>query len=338
LLRRIECEGAPRDLGLAQGRACRDAVRDHVARAGAPLRRRPYPVLTPWSSGSQLGVGAGREIIRHYPHLAERMAGLALGSDVPLESLVSSLLTVSPPSTSASLHAPAVALADEASGAAMTFAARTFAPSPVPSARPVLRRSRPEVGFASVELTLPWLASAIAGVNSEGVAVLLARSDVGGERGAPPGLLVQECLQRFGSLDGCLDWCMKRSAAGNALLFIAHESEGAAAVEFTLDEAGGESRRVIRPSDGLLIEGMSSAAELALRKQRQPLADSAGSSVDESVVGAEGSLDWLALADESCRGDVPRSLAVRLEPASRQLIVQPVDAAQSERRTELVAT
>ena len=37
----------------------------------------------------------------------------------------------------------------------------------------VLRRSRPEVGFASVEVTLPWLATAIAGINEGGVAVAM---------------------------------------------------------------------------------------------------------------------------------------------------------------------
>ena len=324
MLESIECEGAPRDLGFAQGRACKDAVRDHVSRSGARLRRRQrvpavLNALAPWSSGPVLGESAGREIIRHYPHLAERMAGLALGADLPLESLVASLSQPAP-SSSATLNAPGTALAVGAAGTAQegqVFATRSLAPSLVPGAGWVLRHSRPEVGFASVEVTLPWLASSIAGVNTEGVAVLLARSDISDGRGAPPALLVQECLQRFANIDGCLDWCLKRSASGRALLFIAQASGGVAAVEFE-----GSERRVIRPSDGLLIEGARPAAEAKLRKAR-------------AAVDAEA-IDWVSLAGGGERP--PGSLTLELLPSSRRLIVQASDASQSEHRTELVAT
>ena len=179
MFERIECEGAPRDLGRAQGRVWKDAVRDHVSRSGAVLspRRSLLSSLRPWSSGTLLGRGAGREMLRHYPHLSERMAGLALAADLPFASLVASLAQPAQ-SSSTGLTAPGIALAGEAVGEAGAFAARTLAPSLTLSGRWVLRQSRPEVGFPSVELTLPWLASAVAGVNAEGVAVLLARNDV----------------------------------------------------------------------------------------------------------------------------------------------------------------
>lgn len=316
-IERVECAGAPRDLGRAQGEAFKHAVRDHVARSGAALRRRRSPVLTAWSSGPVLGAGAGREIIRHYPHLSERMAGLALGADLPLDSLMASLVQPAP-SSSAFLNAPAVALASEELGEGGVFAARSLGTPSTPCARWVLRRSRPEVGFASVELTLPWLVSAVAGVNSEGVTAVMARSDVGGGRGAPPILLVQECLQRFASIDGCLDWCLKREAFGRALLFVADVEGGVAAVEFE-----GSERRVIRPSDGCLIEGVSSAAAAELRKARERHPDPPFDA---------GSLDWVALAASDGAEGEPRgrdlagSMSVHLESAARRLSLHRVNA------------
>ena len=345
MLQQIECIGAPRDLGLAQGRACRDAVRDHVARSGATLRR-PRPLLAglaalaPWSSGKVLGEGAGREILRHYPHLAERMAGLSLGADLPLESLIASL-TRPAPSSSAVLHAPALALAGEAAGDAGSFACRTLVRSPLLGGRFLLRQSRPEVGFPSVELTLPWLASAVAGVNSEGVAVLLARCDASGDRAAPPLLLVQECLQRFAGIDGCLDWCMKRSVGGRARLFIADGEGQVAAVEFAGDERRPNERRVIRPTDGLLTEGASAAVAAELRKARSsPASADSGALAWEAALGA---VDAFAAAEpDRGRHGVASGLAgwmtVRLETSSRRLIVQETDAAGFERRAEFVAT
>ena len=39
MIRAIECEGAPRDLGLDQGRACREALAQAFAALPAPRRR-----------------------------------------------------------------------------------------------------------------------------------------------------------------------------------------------------------------------------------------------------------------------------------------------------------
>jgi hypothetical protein len=320
LLESIECEGAPRDLGIAQGQACRAAVRDHVARSGASLRRRRYPVLTPWASGSVVGSGAGREIVRHYPHLAERMAGLALGADLPFESLVGSLLAPAATSSEA-LCAPALALACEESAAGGAFAARTLVETETSGAAWVLRHSRPEVGFASVEVTLPWLASAVAGVNAEGVAAVLSQNGASSSGGVPPLLLVQECLQRFASIDGCLDWCLKRGAEGHATIFLAHSAGGVAAVEFD-----GSERRVIRPTDGLLFEGASASAEAELRKMRAQGSDPARKA---------GAFDWAALASEEIGR--PRTLTVELDPSTCRMVVQWGGASGSDRRAELVA-
>ena len=67
----IRCEGAPRALGLDQGRRCAEQVRAWFAARGQSHRARwVRPRLT---GGAALGAGVGREVVRHFPHLVERM-------------------------------------------------------------------------------------------------------------------------------------------------------------------------------------------------------------------------------------------------------------------------
>ena len=106
----------------------------------------------------------------------------------------------------------------------------------------VVRRRRPEVGFSSAEITLPWLATAVAGINQAGVAVAMAPRSASYGGGVNAGavnprndphavLLVQECLQRFEDLGGCLEWCRKRPRSGNISLIIADAAGRLARVE-----------------------------------------------------------------------------------------------------------
>ena len=71
-MQRIECEGAPRDMGWDQGRACRDALRRAVGLLpGLPLLlrdARTRDVL--------------QEIRRHFPQQYEQLLGMARGAQV----------------------------------------------------------------------------------------------------------------------------------------------------------------------------------------------------------------------------------------------------------------
>jgi hypothetical protein len=101
------------------------------------------------------------------------------------------------------------------------------------------------VGFASLEVTLPWLVSSVAGVNSAGLCAVLAsipRSIPGTD---PPSLLlVQECLQRFEGIEGALDWCLQRPASGDLSLLLADASGALASIELR-----GRERRLARSCD-----------------------------------------------------------------------------------------
>ncbi len=207
----------------------------------------------------------GREIVRHYAHLSERIQGLASGARLSIDSVMELFVRAARDELAGDpLFAAGLPLA-RSTEAGDTKLARTLAVAASSGSTWVARRSAPEVGFASIELTLPWLATAIAGVNEAGVAAVFAPRPPGGHSectrsSAPsPILLVQECLQRFDSIEGCLDWASKRPVAGNACLLVADAAGGAAAVEIE-----GEERRVTQkldPSDPSSGLGPASAME-----------------------------------------------------------------------------
>jgi len=172
----IECRGDPRAMGFAQGRSCRPAVRARVVHAGAATRKRVLRALLPLTTGRVLGRGMGREVIRHYPHLSERIQGLARGADLPFEALMELFVrAVSGAAADRALSAEAAVAVGSTGERGGLVVARALSGSGVPGSAWILRHSRPEVGFASHEVTLPWLASAVAGVN-EGLCRLVQQA------------------------------------------------------------------------------------------------------------------------------------------------------------------
>jgi hypothetical protein len=286
----IECAGHPRDMGLAQGSALGSAIRAEVARAGLAVRRSRLPSLRSLTVGPVRGRGAGRELFRHFAHQAERLEGMARRADVPLDSLLELHLRLRAGGVQAGLLARRSTLCARNAredGAKRTvherplpIAKRTVHERPLPIAKRtvlerslpaangdevgwIVRESRPAVGFRSIEITLPWLVSAVAGVNEGGLAVaagpmLWGAAGLGGW--APSVLLVQECLQRFEDLGGALDWCRKRPVEGEQSFVLADASGATATVLAT-----GRERSVQAGEGELYLEGGELPAEPAAR-------------------------------------------------------------------------
>ena len=247
----IECSGHPRDLGFEQGLALRSVIREQVAGAGLPLRRRRWPGLSAFASGGVRGSGAAREMIRHFTHLAERADGLARGADVPLDSLLRPL--VPPESEKATALG---ACAGNFRGTPGAGILRTL-----PGFPGLVRRSRPEVGFASVEVSAPWQVSALAGINEAGLAVAWVPAAGESQFPAMPrdvlvpplpvaDLLVQDCLQRFEDVEAAIGWCTNRPAAGEATILMADAAGNRSSVHF-----GRGGRTVERGKGGALLAG-----------------------------------------------------------------------------------
>ena len=246
----IECEGSPRDLGFDLGSSFRDALRGRYENAD---RLDQLRLRVGWLDARARRLE--RDLQRYFPQQAEALDGAARGAEVPFAWLVETLAHVD---DDPSPWAASLVLSASGGGSAEAFCSRTI---PVGAA---LRRSRPESGFRSIELTLPWLPTALAGVNEAGLAVAAAaepRGLVTAGCAAPAVLLVQDCLQRFASVDAALDWCTGRPSGGRATLHLSDASGEVAGVR--VEPAG---LRVQRPIDGLLLTTAADARPVELAK------------------------------------------------------------------------
>jgi hypothetical protein len=285
----ISCEGAPRDVGGDQGRAC------------AALLGSAYDAL-PGRERARLRLGRldpelrrlARDLARYFPRQAEAIDGMARMARVPRGWLVERLARdlCSP---EGAVRGSALAAGVELAGGS-ALAARSCTPGFI------LRRSAPEGGFRALELTTPWLTGSLAGVSEAGLAVAVVRG-VGGDTStacaAPAALLVQDCLHRFESLEGALDWCLGRPASGPATLVFADADGEIAGVSIS-----GERRSVLRPAAGLVLAG----------------------EVDEPVgVEADKALRELApLAPASLVRGLASDIAA-LDPVGRRIAVAEID-------------
>jgi hypothetical protein len=253
----IACEGVPRELGFAQGRARRGWLRAWLGRA-------------PWPAPDDVR-RLDRDLWRHHPQLAERTGGLALGAGVSRRALVAALARPGGPIAPASLAGPALALEDARGGPLVV--ALVHPPLGAEDAL-VLRSARPDAGLAALEATLAWLAPGLAGVNEAGLAVAASaetRAPGAGDACRVPALaLVTDCLQRFASADAAVEWCLRRPAGGVATLVAADASGRVVGAS-----VAGDARRALAPEGGLLVGSGPEPlrAELAKAVRATPVRD-----------------------------------------------------------------
>jgi len=241
-MQRVTCEGAPRDLGLDQGRACRDAIR-------ADARALGWDAAAGWLAAWRRPRGAAprralaRDLARHFPHLDERTTGLAAGAALPREAL---LVLLEEELADAPVAAVGIAPAD---GGAPRVAARLR--MPLPPTGLIARTARPDGGYPYLALTRPGLGPALAGVNERGLAGAVECLDPPAARGArrercavPGALLLDQCLERLDTVEKALEWCERRPGGGRARLVFAD----AAGVVGALDLDGDTRARCEAPA------------------------------------------------------------------------------------------
>ncbi len=233
----IECEGAPRDLGFDQGTHCR-AVLNAAYRSRSRWQRARLRLLAESDACRRVRL----EIRRFYPQQAEMMQAMARASRVPVSWLIA-ILTGNLPTA-----APADALV-LAAASAMTDRGGLLARALPGDA--IVRRSRPESGFRSIELTQPWRTAPLAGVNEAGFAVACVSNSGGvaeSRHAASAALLAHDCLRRFDGLDGAISWLLVRPGGGKSTLVLTDLSGEIAGVSIDGDE-----RMVFRPADDLIV-------------------------------------------------------------------------------------
>lgn len=287
----LECAGAPRDLGLDQGTAARDAIRREVGRSRR-CARAADPTL---------------DLDRYFPHLGERLAGIARGARVARTELVARLVRDE-------LGGISIGVGPHRSGAGAPLLARAI-DLPRDRAMPlVARRLRPDHGCASLSVTLPWLPAGLVGVNEAGLAASCTPIPAAGAPGAPPLLLLEDCLLRFETAEAAVDWCLRRPAGGTAALVFADARGGLAGAL-----VDGARRRPLQPVEGVLV-----AASGALRHEGVEKACAGAARLDAADLHAIlASHEGAAQAgDETpCRHGEREGTAaiVLLDPAARTL-------------------
>jgi len=269
----VECAGAPRDIGLDQGRECRALLRARFRSLPGWERLRLRMARSDPATSR-----ASRDMRRHFPHQAEALEGMARGAGVP-RAWLAQRLAREHAADSASAACEGVGAGDRG----QRLLARSVAGDVI------VRRIRPDGGFESLELVRPWLTSGLAGVNEEGLAMLCARvGDEPGDCAAPAVLLARDCLQQFDSVAAALEWCTGRPAGGRATLLLADAGGELAAVE-----VAGSGRRARCADGGPLVAAptdRSAAIEKSLGAARSVTAESlvraltGGSNVDECVL------------------------------------------------------
>ena len=289
MLREFQCEGAPRDLGFDQGRACRNDLRGHFARSRFWER---------WSI--RLGVNEkrrvrfARDLKRYFPQQSEALEGMVRGSDVPRRWLFSVLEQELGADVPTRIGAAAALAADASRAGGAPIVARTL------DCEPVIRYSQPDGGFASVELTLPWFTAALAGVNEGGLAatwVSLPGEFVENGCAAPAALLIQDCLARFDSIRGAADWCTGRPCGGRGVILLAD-----AGGDVTAIEVDGRVRTVRAPEAGMAFAGDETDASASLRAEAKPDLGMAAKTFGGSVAGIDPVGRRIALLDGATGG------------------------------------
>jgi hypothetical protein len=229
-VRVVECSGAPRDLGRDLGTALCAEVRAAVAEQGT--LRGALTSLRETAATTRLH----RDLRRYFPHQAEWLEGLALGTGVTVRVLVRALAQSCAPG------APQGVVVGAVSGTAVAIAGA------VPRAA-VWRRVAPEGRFRSLEVSLPAASAPVIGVNEAGLAVAVAEQRALPGRFAPPlALFARDCLERFERVEPALEWCLARPAAPGGSLVLADANGELAGVY-----AGGSERRALRPPSWLVL-------------------------------------------------------------------------------------
>jgi hypothetical protein len=236
----LPCAGAPRDLGLDQGCAARDAIRAdaraHGFSVAATLLERVQA-----SQRADVHGAIARDLARHFPHLAERAAGLAAGAGVVQAALLDALARELDGETQQGLDC-------EAGASANALEVRIAEPWPLTGF--VVRRCAPDGGYANLGFTRPAHVGSLAGVNEHGLAgvAIPIAAPAQGERCMAPGiLLLDQCIERLDRVEKALEWCEHRPGGGRARLFFCDATGASAAIDIDGEK---RHRRAVSPIAG----------------------------------------------------------------------------------------
>lgn len=266
-MQRESFSGAPRDLGFEQGQACREAIR-------ADARALGWEPAASWWAWLRLrqrrGAGPdpalGRDLARHFPHLDERLSGLAAGAGLPREALL--VLLEEELRGDAVVQMTGVGVGP-AGSPILSLRLRT----PFPPTGLLARTCQPDGGYRHVALARPALAVALAGVNEHGLAAAAEPLDPpshvrDGDRSASPSLLLlDQCIERLDTVEKALEWCERRPGGGRARFVFVDAAGGVGALDLDGERRLRRSPPSLAPKSGeawALLDPAAGTIELRL--------------------------------------------------------------------------
>ena len=243
----VICEGAPREMGRAQGEAAREKVRGALA-ALAELEafRLLQPRWLPYRAFRRLAARRAARFLAGafrtgHAATAERLAGLAEGAGVSLRNLM--LLNALEPTLSAVGGCTAcpgacstVAVRGSRSATGRPTVARNFDYLPLVQPFYLLRDCRPGGGLRSVEFTAAPLAGAVDGINEAGLCIVYDYGftvDEPPAPAAPISMVLADALARCRTTAEAAAFLIAAPRWGGALLMLADADGDLASLELS---------------------------------------------------------------------------------------------------------
>lgn len=218
---KIEVSGTALDMGLAQGEAT----------AGS------WATMLKTMGNAAIPRGFEDMIAKYCPRQLVRMIGIARGAEVPLELvLLGSVGELLLAQFDYFIGAcTAIAWMDKGSPKPAPIIGKNFDYPSAFSAVNIVRISRPQDAYASIDVTAGPSSGAHGGVNEKGLAIAY-NSGCSIDKPKmllPIGMLVQEALERFETAEEAINFITDSPRGGSALMMIADRAGDMAGLEVT---------------------------------------------------------------------------------------------------------
>jgi hypothetical protein len=244
----VVCQGNPYQMGLIQGQGLRDKIRaSRGALAELEAFRLEQPRWLPFAAFRHLAERRAARLMaqalaREHPEMHQRLTGIAAGSGVrlgplyllnALESFLSSVegRTVRPGLGACS----AVAVRGSRSATGEPMIARNFDYLPLVQPFYVLRDSRPQGRYRSLDFTVAPLAGSVDGLNEQGLAITYNYAftvDMPSAR-TPITMAIAEAMGRCSTVAEAAELIASRARWGGGILMLADAGGDIASLELS---------------------------------------------------------------------------------------------------------
>jgi predicted choloylglycine hydrolase len=243
----VICTGSPFEMGLAQGRRLR-ASRGQLLAALKQLeafrlqqpRWLPYATYR-WYAERRAANFTSSPMQRRHSGVWQRLCGISSASGLrtrtlllfnALEAALASVSNCTAPLGGCS----AMAVRGARSKSGEPIVAHNFDYLPLVQPFYILRESRPEHGYRSLEFTAMPLPGAVDGVNEAGLCIAYNyafANDPPGEPAPPVSVLVSEALTHCSTVQEAIDWITGRPRWGSCMLMLADQGGDLASLELS---------------------------------------------------------------------------------------------------------